>query len=240
MNLYSTAVFRMKGTVCILVFIALSLTSCGSGSDPGKVFVPQSGHPGNWADPLIIGRTDFHGTYIKEIPAGPTGSALFLQHCAACHGEDGKGKIGGGIQGMPVSFITAAIKTIPLMSGHSILTDKELQDIAAYLAALAQNTAPVSATVNTTLCEECHGADLSGGISRVSCFSCHKGPRGDIGHPQGWTTSKNDPVVFHGRYGKEFVVSCTACHGTDLLGGIGPRCVACHDGKTAPVLGVFP
>jgi len=230
----------MRGRVSIFILIALVLPGCGSGSDPGQVFVPGQGHTENWAAPLFIGRSSFHGTSIKEIPTGPTGSALFLQHCAACHGEDGKGKIGGGIQGMPVSSITAAINTVPLMKGHSILSEKDREDIAAYLAALAQNVAPVSAVIKTDLCEECHAQALSGGVSRVSCFSCHKGPRGDIGHPSGWTTAKDDPVLFHGRYGKDFVVSCTACHGVDLLGGIGPRCVLCHDGKTAPVLDVFP
>jgi hypothetical protein len=230
----------IRRTACILVFIALALSACGSGSEPGKVFVPVQGHPDTWVSPLFIGRSAFHGTFIKEIPAGPTGSALFLQHCAACHGEDARGKIGGGIQGMPVSFIVAAINTIPLMSGHSILTQKELEDIADYLAALAENVTPVSASVNTSLCKECHSQDLSGGISRVSCFSCHKGPKGDIGHPPGWTTSKDDPVNFHGKYGRDFVVLCTACHGVDLLGGIGPGCVSCHDGKTAPILSPFP
>lgn len=229
----------MKGKIYTVVFIALVLCGCGSGSDPGKVFVPGQGHPQNWADPLFIGRSAFHGTSIKEIPAGPTGSALFLQHCAACHGEDAKGKIGGDIRGKPASAIDAAISSVPLMSGHSILGQTDREDIAVYLATLANNTAPASATINTNLCEECHAQDLNGGVSRVSCFSCHKGPRGDMGHPSGWTTAKDDPVLFHGRYGKDFVVSCTACHGVDLSGGIGPKCSSCHDGTTAPLLQSF-
>ncbi len=230
----------MERMVYICALIAFVIPACGSGSDPGKVFVPGQGHPDTWASPFFIGRPVFHGTSIKEIPVGPTGSALFLQHCAACHGEDARGKIGGGIQGMPVSFIVAAINTVPLMSGHSILGQEELEDIAVYLAALANNAAPVSAAFNTKLCEECHSQDLKGGISRVSCFSCHKGPRGDVGHPPGWTTAKDDPVNFHGRYGRDFIISCTTCHGVDLLGGIGPRCVSCHDGNIAPVLSPFP
>jgi mono/diheme cytochrome c family protein len=218
------------------VLITLVLSACGSGSVPGKVFVPGQGHDNNWASPLFIGRSVFHGTSIKEIPAGPTGSGLFLQHCAACHGEDAKGKIGGNIQGKQVSAIVAAINTYPLMSGHSILSQTELEDIAIYLAALANNATPVSAVIKTDLCEECHAQDLSGGVSRVSCFSCHKGPRGDIGHPPGWTTAKDDPVLFHGKYGKDFAAACTACHGIDLLGGIGPGCVSCHNGNAAPIL----
>src|SRR6266542_660085 len=40
-------------------------------------------------------------------------------------------------------------------------------------------------------CKECHGTDLKGGISKVSCFSaqfngqtCHAG--GPVSHPAGW------------------------------------------------------
>ncbi len=224
----------------LILPLMLLLWGCGSGSDAGKVFVPQSGHPVKWADPLVIGTDSFHGTVAKKEPQGPVGSALYLRHCAACHGEDAKGKIGADIRGVPITFITAAIKAVPLMKGHSILSEQELQDITEYLAALALNVQPVTAVIDTEVCRECHGTELDGDISRVSCFSCHKGPKGDIGHPSGWTTAINDPVLFHGRYGRDFVVACTACHGVDLLGGIGPRCVSCHDGKTAPILSSFP
>ena len=44
---------------------------------------------------------------------------------------------------------------------------------------------------NQSPCRQCHGSDLLGGISRVSCFSpefsgqaCHA--NGPVGHPDGW------------------------------------------------------
>ena len=43
----------------------------------------------------------------------------------------------------------------------------------------------------TSSCAECHGADLSGGTSKVSCFGnpagCHHGPVANWGHPLGVT-----------------------------------------------------
>src|SRR5512143_356174 len=74
-------------------------------------------------------------------------------------------------------------------------------------------------------CRQCHGSDLSGGISRVSCFSpefggqsCHAS--GPVGHPAGWrdpalhgSTAKSQPGVDSG------FQSCQVCHGTDFSGG---------------------
>jgi predicted CxxxxCH...CXXCH cytochrome family protein len=63
---------------------------------------------------------------------------------------------------------------------------------------------------SSTTCSECHGADLLGGVSKVSCFSasfvvngvsmsCH--PNGDhkLGHPASWADPSVRPVQgFHG------------------------------------------
>ncbi len=77
-------------------------------------------------------------------------------------------------------------------------------------------------------CIQCHGPDLDGGISGVSCVSCHLGGSTNI-HPQSW-----EPVVLdHGRYAAangSRECSNRYCHGADL-GGVaqsGPSCSACH------------
>jgi len=78
-------------------------------------------------------------------------------------------------------------------------------------------------------CYECHGKDLTGGISKVSCFSttfnglsCHAG--GPSGHPAGWA----DPDS-HGKGAKALATGingfphCQVCHGTDFSGGIAKK-----------------
>ena len=76
-------------------------------------------------------------------------------------------------------------------------------------------------------CVECHGADLSGGISGSSCFQnaagCHHGP------VPSWST----PPV-HGAAAKGVPVpsgfrSCQICHGPNFSGGgSGVSCFGCH------------
>lgn len=88
---------------------------------------------------------------------------------------------------------------------------------------------------NPETCKECHGLNLHGGISNVSCFtaqynglSCHaNGP----GHPPGW----DNPDV-HGAIAKAqpsnttgFNV-CKVCHGEGFAGGIvNVSCFTCHN-----------
>lgn len=215
------------------------LLGCGSGSDPGRVFVPQSGHSANWINPLYIGTVSFHGTAVKTELSGPPGGILFLRHCAACHGETGGGKIGPNIQGMSLAIIDGAIKSVPLMKGHAILSEDERGSIAGYLATVSGSADRAVSVIDTGVCRECHGQDLGGGIAAISCYTCHDGPGGDIGHPDGWTGSMDNPVTFHGKYAKSFVAACANCHGFDLNGGIGPRCSSCHDGSAASLLPPF-
>jgi predicted CxxxxCH...CXXCH cytochrome family protein len=96
-------------------------------------------------------------------------------------------------------------------------------------------------TVSNSPCAECHGSDLSGGISKVSCFSaqaqngqqCHATT---LGHPDGW-----DNATQHGKSGAMAAPAissgfayCTKCHGSDFKGGTGKAvsCLSCH--TTAP------
>lgn len=101
-----------------------------------------------------------------------------------------------------------------------------------------------------TRCNGCHGSDLRGGISQISCFSpsfrgqsCHA--KGPAGHPPGW----RDPAL-HGAAAKSQpgsesgFTACRVCHGTDFSGGgsgvscfIGSRATGpCHvrDGIAVP------
>lgn len=85
-------------------------------------------------------------------------------------------------------------------------------------------------------CGECHGADLSGGTSQVSCLDnpagCHHGP------VSGWVATA-PAVQNHGAFAKQPTgssgfVSCQICHGAVFAGGDSAvSCYTCH-GVDAP------
>jgi len=80
-------------------------------------------------------------------------------------------------------------------------------------------------------CTQCHGSDLSGGISNVSCFGnpagCHHGP------VAGWVAvspaAQNHGVSAKKAPGSSGFASCQICHGADfrIVRG-GKTCFTCH------------
>lgn len=84
-------------------------------------------------------------------------------------------------------------------------------------------------------CQTCHGSTsdpaLAGGISKVSCFTCHtKG----VNHPTGWSDASQ-----HGRLGAQLAPStdpkvmagfahCAKCHGSSYNNGLTVSCMTCH------------
>jgi len=88
-----------------------------------------------------------------------------------------------------------------------------------------------AATANITTCTECHGADFSGGISKVACTQCHLGNQQNV-HPLDW----NDlTYARHAGYVSQHGTTACAniyCHGANLTGVAtsGPSCSSCHIG----------
>jgi len=86
-----------------------------------------------------------------------------------------------------------------------------------------------------TPCMDCHGDDLAGGISGVSCSSdavgCHTG--GPAFHPEDWLDSSLTGNDWHGdAYDNGFQVNgldCWECHEPpDLDDPDGGKCIICH------------
>ena len=91
-------------------------------------------------------------------------------------------------------------------------------------------------------CRSCHGSTtdpaLAGGISKVSCFSCHTN---GIDHPEGWA----DPMQ-HGRNGAQLAPNaadkfamagfarCAKCHGSTFDNGPAVSCRSCHTKAPRP------
>ena len=87
------------------------------------------------------------------------------------------------------------------------------------------------AKANIETCTGCHGTDLTGGTTNVSCTQCHLGDTTSV-HPTLWG---NFAYAFHARYVQQNGTSTCAnvtCHGTNLEGvqGSGPSCTQCHMG----------
>lgn len=85
-------------------------------------------------------------------------------------------------------------------------------------------------------CKPCHGDDLTGGASSVSCSGCHFGPTGSK-IPAGviWT---------HGTVPHETLTDsnpvCESCHTVSRLYGNGPTtCHDCHDSHAVPYPGAL-
>ncbi len=217
----------------LYTFILFALCACGSGSGSSDTFEPESGHPLTWSDPSSAGAADFHGTAVKsesndaELLDTSTGEALFSDNCAVCHGDDGSGGIGPDIRGVTADEIENAVNTVTLMSGFSFLEENDLISLSDFLAIQEDDAETDVEELNTASCTECHGDDLNGGISGVSCYACHSGPGGIAGHPDGWASKSSD--TFHGNYANNFKIACTACHGDDYTGDLGPSCFTCHD-----------
>lgn len=97
-------------------------------------------------------------------------------------------------------------------------------------------------TMNPDQCKTCHGSTTdpaaAGGISKVSCFTCHTS---GVHHPAGWgvaaqhgragamaapaTTQSVSGAVVNGT-GFDY---CAKCHGTSRTNGLTyPTCFACH------------
>lgn len=94
-----------------------------------------------------------------------------------------------------------------------------------------------SAVSTPESCTPCHGADYAGGISEISCTSCHMGGVDSI-HPN-WGTPAS---TVHGSYVKNNGNDTSGCanancHGTTLAGvtGSGPSCTSCHLGGVASI-----
>ncbi len=104
---------------------------------------------------------------------------------------------------------------------------------------------PTAYATGASACFECHGKNLNGGISGVSCFSssfngftCH--PDGPTNHLAGWSApSAHGAAAKALAAGRDGFLRCKICHGSDFAGGVtGKSCLnaaGCHgSGILAP------
>lgn len=74
-------------------------------------------------------------------------------------------------------------------------------------------------------CQECHGEDLEGGTSGVSCLACH--------HPFAEPYENTHPAYLQSAL--DPLLNCQICHGADYSGGaVGVSCLGCHTNPGGP------
>ena len=141
------------------------------------------------------------------------GAVAFVAGCSTANSPGGSGS--------NVNHIDA--------SGHSV---------PGWLVVPSGGTHTSSATLNyiagggVSGCTQCHGSDLSGGISRVSCFDnpagCHHSPVAN------WATPAVHGATAKKAPGSSGFASCQICHGRTFSGGGAQTpCFSCH-GVSAP------
>jgi ubiquinol-cytochrome c reductase cytochrome c subunit len=131
------------------------------------------------------------------------GKQTFTMYCSICHGVAAKGFIGPYIAG--VNWTTVGLHSIvrgglggyggmPAFSSDSV-TDKDIANIAAFLATLPPAVTPAIASAPTTASSPAAGSSKDVAVAA------------------------GDPT--HGK--QIFSANCAACHGASGQGGVGPN-----------------
>lgn len=134
----------MKSSIKILIVISMIITLISYCSED-KNPLPSVSHPGEWN---TAQSTDFHGK--KVLASG-------YESCKSCHGADFKGgKSGSSCYG------SNCHSTYPHQPEWNNFDHPN-----SHGAYVKTNMGIIEN------CKKCHGANLRGGSSGVSCYSCH-------------------------------------------------------------------
>ncbi len=164
-----------------------------------------------------------HNDYIKGTLKGDGGE------CKLCHGQDLKG---GAVVKVGCTSCHAPGKTPHPVGKQQTMClenpDDEMSDtmVPCVIDIPFSTTHGKDAKKSSTLCTLCHGSDYKGGIAGKSCFSCHN-DSGYYPHQNSdWPKTGNHGVAYLKKYSR-----CnSACHGSDLIGGLsGVSCAKCHE-----------
>ncbi len=138
--------YPMKSSFKILIVISMIVVLISYCSED-KNPLPSVSHPEEWN---TAQSADFHGK--KVLAAG-------YETCKSCHGADFKGgKSGASCYG------SNCHSTFPHQAEWNYIDNANSH--GAYVKA---NSGAIEN------CKKCHGSDLSGGTSKVSCYGCHPG-----------------------------------------------------------------
>lgn len=179
---------RLKVLATVFGLLTISLVACGSpstlpeGPTPIPTLIPApvsliSLRPSPTAPPLVE-------SYPAGLPAAITGEALYAEHCANCHGVDGKGLLPnardfGDVDYMrgetPAEFytITTEGRGQEMPAFGDVLTSDERWDVVYYIWRFSTSEEMLleGREIYDSSCIACHGADGQSMILGAANFS---------------------------------------------------------------------
>jgi mono/diheme cytochrome c family protein len=214
-------------TVIGFVFVMLlGITGCYDGSSGGTApDVTASKVASDGSSNTPANHTDSVSGFLHA----PGKETPFSSWCTACHGTDLTGDLGPSCTTCHEQVWT---ETSPPSSGGgtSNVPSNHIENVSGFLHA------PGKETPFSSWCTACHGTDLNGDLG-PSCNTCHGQVWTETSPPSSGGRTSNAPSNhtdnvngFLHASGKDTPYSnwCTACHGADLTGDLGPSCTTCH------------
>ncbi|MCP4362763.1 MAG: c-type cytochrome [Chloroflexi bacterium] len=171
----------MRKSVWMIVIgcFAVLLAACTSdpnplpgGPTPIPTLIPATMPPVNQPQAEIVLVVE---SYPVGVPMAESGAALYMEHCTACHGEDGRGLVPNArdftdvdyMRGeTPVSFYTAVteghqnvVTDEEMPAFGSLLTSDQRWDVVYYIWRFAALDEALVAghEIYAATCEDCHG-----------------------------------------------------------------------------------
>jgi cytochrome c oxidase cbb3-type subunit 3 len=146
--------------------------------------------------------------------AAPDGSALYIRHCAACHGDKGSGGVGvplslpSFLDSVDDRFLALTIRhgrPGRVMPAFSVLSDAQVNAIVDFMRGWSKQPAPVYELTPVTGDAE-HGKELFAG----HCAGCH-GASGEGGKGTGVTLSRHrdQPIIAPALGNSGFLLAAT-------------------------------
>lgn len=174
-----------------LSLLAMTLVSCAKpqpmpeGPTPIPTLIPATIPPSELepkeAPPLVV------ESYPAGIPSAEAGQALYAEHCAACHGADGKGKVPnarnfGDVDYMrgetPVEFYTVISegRGAEMLAFGEVLTSDQRWDVVYFVwrFSTTDEALALGREIYGANCASCHGEDGRSMILGAANFPNHR------------------------------------------------------------------
>jgi mono/diheme cytochrome c family protein len=143
------------------------------------------------------------------------GKTLFGEYCAVCHGFDGQGRVGASLEGWfssidPEAFVRATVSdgsgaTMPAFArtNGGPLTEKEINDVAAYILSWQQRVEPAPTPTRVRVTPIPKVAGVTGNptngaqVFARECQLCHaEQGQGGVGASLSSTLDSAQPAAF--------------------------------------------